>query len=58
MADQAFVPLPRHADPYLRGEGGNCGFVRVSGKPCRECFREDEEWHQQGCPNDRWPERA
>lgn len=55
-SEAKFVPMARHEDPYLLGQGGNCGYVRVTGRPCQECFRRDGEWHQQGCPNDKWPE--
>jgi hypothetical protein len=49
----AFRPLARSEDPYLKGEGGNCGTVRVTGRPCPVCWRRDGEWHQDGCPEDK-----
>lgn len=50
----SFAPLPRSADPYLLGQGGNCGAWRVpDGRECIACLRRDGEWHQRACPNDR-----
>lgn len=56
MSETAFVPLAREMDPYLLGEGGNCGANRVPHyQRCGVCFRENEEWHQEGCPADKMP---
>lgn len=48
-----FEPVARDMDPYLLGQGGNCGVWRVpDGRECVACLRRHSEWHQRGCPHD------